>query len=119
MLGEAVYQVFAEKCQVLATDIDLNESWLSLLDVRNKDEVTKVCEAFKLKRETYHTCTDLIDRYLSNINSLVHKNRLQLIGVTALYIASKIEVCMCVFYAQTTLSKIGIEVNQSSYKSLR
>ena len=46
MLGEAVYQVFAEKCQVLATDIDLNESWLSMLDVRNKDEVAKVCEAF-------------------------------------------------------------------------
>ena len=33
MLGEAVYNVFKDNCQVYASDIDLNESWLELLDV--------------------------------------------------------------------------------------
>ncbi len=33
MLGKAVYEKFAQHCQVLATDIDLNESWLEYGDV--------------------------------------------------------------------------------------
>jgi len=32
MLGKAVYEKFAPHCQVLATDIDLNESWLEYGD---------------------------------------------------------------------------------------
>ncbi len=42
MLGSSVYEVLAPRAQVTATDIDLNESWLSHLDVRDKAEVTKV-----------------------------------------------------------------------------
>lgn len=42
MLGEATYSVFSRHYRsVLATDIDLNESWLSMLDVRD----LKACEA--------------------------------------------------------------------------
>ncbi len=33
MLGKAVYEQFASHCHVLATDIDLNESWLEYGDV--------------------------------------------------------------------------------------
>lgn len=47
MLGEGVYKQFADKSNVLATDIDLNESWLTLLDVRKKDDVIKTIEAFQ------------------------------------------------------------------------
>ncbi len=47
MLGEAVYKEFSAKSTVLATDIDLNESWLSLLDVRNTDDVSKVVSDFR------------------------------------------------------------------------
>lgn len=46
MLGEAVYGEFFQKCIVLATDIDLNEPWLKMLDVRNKDEVIRVVNEF-------------------------------------------------------------------------
>ncbi len=47
MLGEAVYATFSPKCTVRATDIDLNESWLTKLDVRDKAAVTALCEEFK------------------------------------------------------------------------
>lgn len=46
MLGEAVYAEFADKCTLLATDIDLNEDWLSPLDVRDKEEVARVVSDF-------------------------------------------------------------------------
>tara|TARA_B100000315_G_scaffold214536_1_gene213200 strand:- start:10791 stop:11699 length:909 start_codon:yes stop_codon:yes gene_type:complete len=48
MLGQAVYSVFTEKYKnVLATDIDLNESWLSRMDVRDIYECEKTFIAFK------------------------------------------------------------------------
>ena len=47
MLGEGVYKQFADKSTVLATDIDLNEKWLELLDVRNKSDVIKTIEEFQ------------------------------------------------------------------------
>ena len=33
MLGKAVYERFSPHCEVLATDIDLNEPWLEYGDV--------------------------------------------------------------------------------------
>lgn len=39
MLGEGVYQEFFGKSNVFATDIDLNETWLSYLDVSVKEDV--------------------------------------------------------------------------------
>ncbi len=47
MLGEGVYKEFSEKCNVLATDIDLNEKWLSYLDVRDKKAISNICKKFK------------------------------------------------------------------------
>ena len=35
MVGQAVYERFDRSCSVMATDIDVNESWLSYLDVRD------------------------------------------------------------------------------------
>ena len=35
MLGEAIYKLFSKICTVKATDIDVNEEWLSYLDVRD------------------------------------------------------------------------------------
>lgn len=46
MLGEAVHQLFNEKSKVLATDIDINENWLTFLDVRDKDSVNKTAKDF-------------------------------------------------------------------------
>ena len=41
MLGEAIYLHFRDICSFHATDIDLNDSWLSYLDVRDINEVRK------------------------------------------------------------------------------
>jgi len=50
-----------------------------------------VCEVYKLHRETFYLAADFVDRYLST-QSNVQKYQLQLLGVTALFIAAKIEV---------------------------
>ena len=50
----------------------------------------EVCEDYKLHRETFYLAVDNIDRFLGE-SPPVPKNRLQLIGVTCLFIAAKIE----------------------------
>jgi len=48
MLGKAVYELFvAEYEHVLATDIDLNEKWLSYLDFREYGQIDKAFTEFK------------------------------------------------------------------------
>lgn len=65
------------------------------------DWLIEVCEVYKLHRETYYLAMDYIDRYLS-IHQDLPKNQLQLIGITCLFIASK--VCKflpffsCIYY---------------------
>lgn len=54
------------------------------------DWLTEVCEVYKLHRETYYLATDYIDRYLTASHD-VPKQQLQLIGITCLFIAAKIE----------------------------
>ena len=54
------------------------------------DWLIEVCEVYKLHRETYYLTVDYLDRYLSN-NSNVTKTRLQLIGITCLFMAAKVE----------------------------
>ncbi|XP_047118069.1 G1/S-specific cyclin-E [Schistocerca piceifrons] len=54
------------------------------------DWLIEVCEVYNLHRETYHLTMDFIDRYLS-IQSNIPKQQLQLIGITCLFIAAKVE----------------------------
>ncbi|KAJ7376642.1 G1/S-specific cyclin-E1 [Desmophyllum pertusum] len=54
------------------------------------DWLTEVCEVYRLHRETYYLALDFVDRYLS-IKHDIAKQRLQLVGTTALFIAAKIE----------------------------
>ncbi|OXU27807.1 hypothetical protein TSAR_006197 [Trichomalopsis sarcophagae] len=54
------------------------------------DWLIEVCEVYKLHRETYYLAMDYIDRYLSTHHN-VPKNQLQLIGITCLFIAAKVE----------------------------
>jgi cyclin E len=51
----------------------------------------KVCEVYHLHRETYHLSIAYIDQYLSNTKNLA-KNKFQLLGITSLFVAAKIEV---------------------------
>ncbi|XP_078493713.1 G1/S-specific cyclin-E1 isoform X1 [Ciona intestinalis] len=54
------------------------------------DWIMEVCEVYSLHRETFYLAVDYIDRYLSATKN-IHKTRLQLVGVTALFIAAKLE----------------------------
>lgn len=44
MLGEAVYTEFKDICELYASDIDLNTSWLEYLDVSSEKDVSKYCD---------------------------------------------------------------------------
>lgn len=54
------------------------------------DWLIEVCEVYKLHRETYYLALDYLDRYLST-NISISKTFLQLIGITCLFIAAKVE----------------------------
>lgn len=54
------------------------------------DWLSEVSEVYKLHRETFYLAIDFIDRYLS-VEENVPKQHLQLIGITCLFIAAKIE----------------------------
>ncbi|KAJ8923310.1 hypothetical protein NQ315_001868 [Exocentrus adspersus] len=54
------------------------------------DWVMEVCEVYHLRRVTYYLTVDYFDRFLS-IRPDVPKNQLQLVGVTCLFLASKLE----------------------------
>lgn len=54
------------------------------------DWLIEVCEVYRLHRETYHLALDFVDRYLAT-QSDIPKQQLQLIGISALFIAAKIE----------------------------
>lgn len=54
------------------------------------DWLTEVCEVYRLHRETYYLALDFVDRYLS-VKHDIAKQRLQLVGTTALFVAAKME----------------------------
>ncbi|XP_067124539.1 G1/S-specific cyclin-E [Centruroides vittatus] len=54
------------------------------------DWLIEVCDSYRLHRETLYLSQDFVDRYL-NVQEDIPKEQLQLVGVTALFIASKIE----------------------------
>lgn len=55
------------------------------------DWMTEVCEEFMLKRETFYISINYLDRYLTKATYVVPKNELQLIGVTSMFVACKVE----------------------------
>ncbi|XP_046843024.1 G1/S-specific cyclin-E-like [Xenia sp. Carnegie-2017] len=54
------------------------------------DWLIEVCEVYRLHRETFHLAVGYVDRYLK-VKKDIHKSTLQLVGVTALFIAAKLE----------------------------
>ena len=46
MLGEAVFERFSTRCEVLATDIDVNTDWLSHADVRDYPAIAEIVDKF-------------------------------------------------------------------------
>ncbi|KAL5282459.1 CCNE1 family protein [Megaselia abdita] len=54
------------------------------------DWLIEVCEVYKLHRETYFLAVDYLDRFLFSRKN-IQKTHLQLIGITCLFIAAKVE----------------------------
>jgi dTDP-4-dehydrorhamnose reductase len=78
MLGEGVYHQLKNRCKVFATDKDVNEPWLDLLDFRDLDGYRKDVEAWRpdyLFHLGAHTdleyCEQHVDdTYLTNTTSV-------------------------------------------------
>ena len=58
------------------------------------DWLVQVHKRFKLMSDTLYLTVGLLDRYLSNCES-IKKNEMQLIGITCLMIACKAEEILC------------------------
>ncbi|NP_001081446.1 G1/S-specific cyclin-E3 [Xenopus laevis] len=54
------------------------------------DWLMEVCEVYKLHRETFYLAQDFFDRFMATQKNVI-KSRLQLIGITSLFIAAKME----------------------------
>ena len=55
------------------------------------DWLIEVHSQFKLLQETLYITIYIIDRYLQQEGVHVRRNKLQLVGVTAMFLASKVE----------------------------
>ena len=55
------------------------------------DWLVEISHAYRLHRETWHLCVEFIDRFMSQSAQAVRLDRLQLLGVCALYTAAKCE----------------------------
>jgi len=71
--------------QYMARQVDINEKMRAIL----VDWIIEVHLKFKLLPETLFLTISLIDRYLERVQ--IKRNNLQLVGVTAMLIASKYE----------------------------
>ncbi|KAM8716575.1 hypothetical protein ACLKA7_003453 [Drosophila subpalustris] len=54
------------------------------------DWLNEVCEVYKLHRDTFYLAVDYLDRYLHGQREVL-KTHLQLIGITCLFVAAKVE----------------------------
>uniref|UniRef100_H2YUV2 Uncharacterized protein n=1 Tax=Ciona savignyi TaxID=51511 RepID=H2YUV2_CIOSA len=78
--------VYHRNSNYMDRHVDLQPRMRSILI----DWIMEVCEVYSLHRETFYLAVDYIDRYLNKTTD-IHKTRLQLVGVTALFIAAKLE----------------------------
>lgn len=81
----------------LETQFPIREDFLQGRSVNGRmrsiilDWLLQVCLKFELLPETFYLTVDIFDRYIQIPEQFVHKGNLQLIGVTALFIATKYE----------------------------
>jgi len=79
------------------SDLVVREDYLSGCPITGKmravlvDWLVEVQQQFKLLQETLFLTLGIIDRYLAKSGKTVHKSQLQLVGVSAMFLASKIE----------------------------
>lgn len=84
MLQKESRYVHGKHFQVLHSDLEPQMRSILL------DWLLEVCEVYTLHRETFYLAQDFFDRFMLTQKD-VNKNMLQLIGITSLFIASKLE----------------------------
>lgn len=58
------------------------------------DWLMELCMEFTFKRQTFHTAISIVDRFMATVPA-IQRREFQLLGVTGLYIASKLEeICV-------------------------
>lgn len=70
----------------------------------------QVCEVYRLHRETFYLSVDFIDRFLCTTDNVM-KHQLQLVGITALFIAAKLEVLLLNLILKLYLDVKNIEIS--------
>ncbi|KAK7811880.1 hypothetical protein U0070_024143 [Myodes glareolus] len=73
------------------------------------DWLMEVCEVYKLHRETFYLAQDFFDRYMASQQNII-KTLLQLIGISALFIASKLEALKWRLSPMTIVSWLNVYV---------
>ncbi|XP_060694070.1 G1/S-specific cyclin-E1 [Hemiscyllium ocellatum] len=90
---EEVWNILLKKEQAYSRDKDVFQKH-PLLQPKMRaillDWLMEVCEVYKLHRETLYLAQDFFDRFMATQQNIV-KTRLQLIGISALFIAAKLE----------------------------
>ncbi|XP_070490165.1 G2/mitotic-specific cyclin-B [Chironomus tepperi] len=81
--------IFPIRSNFLETQMDVTPKMRSVL----LDWINEVHHQFNLENETFHMAVSMIDRYLQAVHNTPRKF-LQLVGVTALFMASKYEELM-------------------------
>lgn len=88
-----LYMVYKEEASLNLRNPRLfeeNSNFMPRMRAILLDWVMEVCEVYHLRRVTYYLTVDYFDRFLS-IRPDVPKNQLQLVGVTCLFLAAKLE----------------------------
>ncbi|CAG9767254.1 unnamed protein product [Ceutorhynchus assimilis] len=88
-----MYMVYKEEASLNLRNPRLFEDFTNFIPRMRAillDWVMEVCEVYHLRRVTYYHTVDYFDRFLS-LRPDVPKSQLQLVGITCLFIASKLE----------------------------
>jgi hypothetical protein len=82
---KSVEHMYAPKINFMEHQSDINSAMRTILI----DWLIEVADEYKLNDETLFLCVQYVDRFLSTVN--VTRSKLQLLGTTCMYIASKYE----------------------------
>ncbi|CAF0890118.1 unnamed protein product [Rotaria sp. Silwood1] len=82
---KSVEHIYAPKVNFMEYQSDINSAMRTIL----VDWLIEVADEYKLNDETLFLCIQYVDRFLSTVN--VTRSKLQLVGTTCMYVASKYE----------------------------
>ncbi|CAM2714195.1 unnamed protein product [Rotaria socialis] len=82
---KSVEHIYAPKANFMEYQSDINPAMRTILI----DWLIEVTDEYKLNDETLFLCVQYVDRFLSTVN--VTRSKLQLLGTTSMYVASKYE----------------------------